>query len=384
MQAAGLIVAAGRGARTGDARPKQYRLIGGKPMLRWSLEAFRDSPSIARMVVVIDAADHSQARELVADFKGVELTTGGSVRTESVRAGLRKLSEGSRPDAVLVHDAARPGLQPSMVDALLAGLATSEGVAPALACADALKRVAEDGAVIEDVPRAELRRVQTPQAFGFDALVNAYERLPAASDLEDDVAVARASGINVRLIPGEARLAKVTFAEDFVMAAQMLSASLPVVGAGFDAHRFSAGDHVMLCGVAIPHSAGLAGHSDADAAWHALTDAILGAIGEADIGEHFPPDDIRWRGASSELFLRHASDLAAKAGATIANVDITLMCEAPKIKPHREAMRIRTATVLGLPLARVSVKATTTEGLGFLGRREGLAAQASALLLLPQ
>jgi 2-C-methyl-D-erythritol 4-phosphate cytidylyltransferase/2-C-methyl-D-erythritol 2,4-cyclodiphosphate synthase len=383
MRAAGLVVAAGKGVRAGGKVAKQYASLGGKPLLRWSLEALRACPEVSRLIVVIDPVDQAMAAA-AAEGLDVELAEGGAVRTASVRAGLAALSRGLKPEAVLIHDAARPGLTPVIVHSLLAALAEADGAAPALSSPDALKRVDANGFVGEDVPRADLRRVQTPQAFRYEAIARAYETLAPDGAYEDDVAVARLSGLRVRLVDGDLKLAKVTFAEDFVLAAHMLIPTVPVIGAGFDAHRFGPGDHVTLCGVKIPHSVGLLGHSDADAAWHALTDAILGAIGEGDIGEHFPPNDVRWRGAPSEIFLRHAAELAAKAGATIANVDMTLMCEAPKIKPHREAMRARTAEVLGLPLSRVSVKATTTEGLGFLGRREGLAAQANVLLLLPQ
>jgi 2-C-methyl-D-erythritol 4-phosphate cytidylyltransferase/2-C-methyl-D-erythritol 2,4-cyclodiphosphate synthase len=383
MKAAGLIMAAGRGSRAGRAQPKQFELIAGRPMLRWSVEAMRACPAIDRIVVVTDAADMARAEAVLAGAQGIEFAPGGVVRTASVRAGLDRLAKGDPPDAVLIHDAARPGLREDMIASLLAALAAADAVAPALPCADALKRVDGQGLVTADVAREELRRVQTPQAFRFAAILIAFAQLPAEASFEDDLAVARAAGLMARLIPGDPRLAKVTYPEDFDAVARTLGAAIPAIGSGFDAHRFGPGDHVTLCGVRIAHGAGLIGHSDADAPWHALTDAILGALGRGDIGDHFPPSDPQWRGADSAVFLRHAADLAREAGAVIANVDITLLCEAPKIKPHREAMRARTAEVLGLPLARVSVKATTTEGLGFLGRGEGLAAQASALLLLP-
>jgi 2-C-methyl-D-erythritol 4-phosphate cytidylyltransferase/2-C-methyl-D-erythritol 2,4-cyclodiphosphate synthase len=383
MRAAGLVVAGGRGLRAGGSVAKQYAILGGKPLLRWSAEALRACPTIKRLVVVIDTEHETLAREALQGLDA-EIVAGGGVRTASVRAGLAALSRGEQPDCVLIHDAARPGLSGGVIQSLLAALADADGAAPALASPDALKRVDEDGLVVEDVSRTDLRRIQTPQAFSFEAIIEAYRQVGADDAFDDDIAVARLSGLRVRLVEGDTKLAKVTYASDFAIAAQMLAPSIPAIGAGFDAHKFGPGDHVVLCGVKIPHVAGLVGHSDSDAAWHALTDAILGAIGQADIGEHFPPNDERWRGASSELFLRHAAELAAKAGASIINVDMTLMCEAPKIKPHRDAMRQRTAEVLGLPLARVSVKATTTEGLGFLGRREGLAAQANVMMLLPQ
>jgi 2-C-methyl-D-erythritol 4-phosphate cytidylyltransferase/2-C-methyl-D-erythritol 2,4-cyclodiphosphate synthase len=296
-----------------------------------------------------------------------------------VRAGLEALRS-SPPEAVLIHDAARPGLSPGVIQTLIEALQHFDGAAPALAVIDALKRV-DGNLVTDDVARGDLRRVQTPQAFRYEAIARAYAALAPDASLEDDLAVARAAGLRLTLIPGDSRLNKVTLPEDFEAIARVLAPSAPLIGSGFDAHRFGPGDFVTLCGVRIDHTHGLIGHSDADAPWHALTDAILGALGLGDIGDHFPPSDIRWRGADSEIFLRHALKLAAEAGAIISNADITLLCEAPKIKPHREAMRERTAAVLGIPLARVSVKATTTEGLGFLGRGEGLAAQASVLML---
>ena len=383
MNAAGLIVAAGCGIRAGRAGPKQFEPLAGKPMLTWSAEALAASPVVRRIVVVIDEADQALAAAALRGVPKVEFAVGGSARTDSVRAGLSVLSAGNAPDAVLIHDAARPGLSPSVIEAVLDALLDADGAAPALPVADAIKRVS-GAAVIDDVARNDLRRVQTPQAFRFAAIARAFAALPAGAAFEDDLAVARAAGLKLKLIAGDAKLNKITFPEDFDAAAAALAAALPVVGSGFDAHRFGPGDFVTLCGVKIPHTHGLIGHSDADAPWHALTDAILGAIGQGDIGDHFPPSDIRWRGAPSDIFLRHAVDLARKAGARLVNVDMTLLCEAPKIKPHRETMRARTAAVIDLPIERVSVKATTTEHLGFIGRGEGLAAQASAMLLIPR
>jgi 2-C-methyl-D-erythritol 4-phosphate cytidylyltransferase/2-C-methyl-D-erythritol 2,4-cyclodiphosphate synthase len=334
---------------------------------------------LGRLVVVIDPEDEALARDALGGLE-VELAHGASSRTGSVRAGLAVLAQGVRPEAVLIHDAARPGLTPAICDRLIDVLADADGAAPALPSADALKRVS-DGWVEADVARGDLRRVQTPQAFRFAPLWEAFQALPGDADFEDDIAVARAAALRVRLIEGDARLAKVTVPEDFAALEHALAPATPLIGTGFDAHRFGPGEFITLCGLRIPHTQGLIGHSDADAAWHALTDAILGAVGAGDIGEHFPPSDVRWKGAPSELFLRHALALATAANGRLVNVDMTIMCEAPKIKPHREAMRVRTAEVLSLPLARVSVKATTTEGLGFLGRREGLAAQASAMVL---
>jgi 2-C-methyl-D-erythritol 4-phosphate cytidylyltransferase / 2-C-methyl-D-erythritol 2,4-cyclodiphosphate synthase len=385
MRAAALIVAAGRGERAGEGMPKQYRTVAGKPLVRWSVEAMRASPDIGRIVVVIGAEDQQPFRAAVAGVDGLEWTTGAETRTGSVARGLEALAHGVPPAAILIHDAARPGLDTQTISRLCAALASAAAVAPALRVADALKQADGDGVVQTDVSRTGLWRVQTPQAFHFAPLLAAYRALPPAAAFDDDLAIARAAGLKTQLVEGSARLMKVTIPEDFAQVERMLTpgALVPCVGTGFDAHRFGPGDHVTLCGVRIAHDKGLVGHSDADAAWHALTDAILGALGEGDIGDHFPPTDPQWRGADSEVFLRHAVDLVARAGGRLAHVDVTLICERPRVKPHREAMRLRTAQVTGLSLNRVSVKATTTERLGFLGREEGLAAQAAATVLLP-
>lgn len=385
MKAAAVIVAAGRGLRAGGGVPKQYRSIGGKPMLRWSIEAMRTCPDIERIVVVIGEAEKAEGRGAAAGLDGVEWVIGAPARTGSVRAGLEALASGEAPSAVLIHDAARPGLTAAMASKLCAVLDRVQATAPALVVADALKATDSDGVVQADVSRAGLRRVQTPQAFHFAPLLRAFRALDGVKTFDDDLEIARAAGMTTQLIEGDAALMKVTTEDDFAQVERFLTggAMIPCVGTGFDAHRFGPGDHVTLCGVRIDHDKGLVGHSDADAAWHALTDAILGAIGDGDIGDHFPPTDPRWRGADSELFLRHAAELAAKAGGRLVHVDVTVICESPRVKPNREAMRRRTADVLGLPLARVSVKATTTEKLGFLGRSEGLAAQAAATVLLP-
>jgi 2-C-methyl-D-erythritol 4-phosphate cytidylyltransferase / 2-C-methyl-D-erythritol 2,4-cyclodiphosphate synthase len=324
---------------------------------------------------------------LLAEVLGraeVERVNGGETRTQSVRAGLEALAQGRAPELVLIHDAARPGIDRPVIDAVLEALKVVPAAAPGLAVADALKRV-RDGAltISEDVARAQLWRVQTPQGFHFAPLLAAYRALRPEAAYDDDIAVARAAGLEARLVAGAERLAKVTYPEDLAMMEQRLSPTTPCVGAGFDAHRFGPGDHVTLCGVRIAHTHGLVGHSDADAGWHALTDALLGAIGDGDIGAHFPPSDPQWRGANSERFLRHAAELVSRAGGRITHVDMTLICERPKIGPHREAMRLRTAEVLALPLQRVSVKATTTERMGFTGREEGLAAQATATVVMP-
>lgn len=381
MSIAAIIVAAGRGARAGGDLPKQYRPLAGRPVLAWSLAAMAKAG--ADDIVVVIAPEHGQLFGELAggDCPPVRLVHGGATRTASVRAGLQAVGAA---DIILVHDAARPGLTPGIVDALRNAVrAGAAGAAPALAIPDSLRRVDASGAVVGEVEREGLMRVQTPQAFAARALRAAYAAIGDDGAFTDDLAVVRAHGGKCVLIEGEARLMKLTYAEDFPVLERMLSERATCVGHGVDAHRFGEGDHVTLCGVRIPHDKGLIGHSDADAGWHALVDAILGALGDGDIGAHFPPSDPKWKGADSGRFLRHAADLAAKAGARIVHVDVTLICERPKVGPHREAMRARTAEVLGLPLGRVSIKATTTERMGFTGREEGLAAQATATLERP-
>lgn len=378
MRIAALIVAAGRGERAGGGVPKQFRPLAGKPMLSWSLEALDVSPFVERILVVAGDGDG----ERLAALGVTDWVVGDTTRTGSVRRGLEALAP-DPPDAVLIHDAARPGLRQHTIERLCRALETVQATAPALAVADALKATDMERTVTADVSRVGLWRVQTPQAFHFAPLLRAFRSTPPEAAFDDDLAIARAAGMSVRLVEGDDQLMKVTMAEDFTQAESLLGQSAPCVGTGFDAHRFGPGDHVTLCGVRIPHEKGLVGHSDADAAWHALTDAILGAIGDGDIGDQFPPTDPKWRGADSAVFLRHAAELAAKAGGRLVHVDVTVLCERPKVKPHREAMRIRTAELLRLPLHRVSVKATTTERLGFLGREEGLAAQAAATVVFP-
>lgn len=379
MKRAAVIVAAGRGDRAGGEIPKQYRTLLGRPVLRWSVEALRRAG--VSEIVVVTAAEHAKLFGAATEGLGVAAVLGGATRTESVRAGLAAIVEA---DLIFVHDAARPGLSPAIVETLADAIeAGAQGAAPAIPVADSLRRV--DGArVVADVERDGLVRVQTPQAFRAGALRDAYAAISNEQSFTDDLAVVRAHGGVCVTVPGDARLMKLTYPEDFALLERIMGGDRIVcVGNGVDAHRFGDGDHVTLCGVNISHSKGLVGHSDADAGWHALIDAILGALGEGDIGAHFPPSDPQWKGADSERFLRHAVQLADAAGARILHVDVTLLCERPKIGPHRERMRQRTADVLGVPIERVSVKATTTERMGFLGREEGLAAQATATLDRP-
>jgi 2-C-methyl-D-erythritol 4-phosphate cytidylyltransferase/2-C-methyl-D-erythritol 2,4-cyclodiphosphate synthase len=366
-----IIVAGGRGARTGLERPKQWETLLGKRVIDWSVDTFLGHPNLLELVIVVD--DPTIATSFPSKTKVV---CGGETRSASVRAGIEVLSVADGTP-VLIHDAARPGLSRTMIDSLVSALSDHDAAAPALPVADALK--AQVAGRLSTVPRDGLYRVQTPQAFRLGEIRSALE---ARGSFVDDLEAVEAAGARVTLVPGDPRLHKITYAEDFDLVARLLSPlqSAPRVGKGFDVHAFEPGDHVTLCGVKIPHTAKLKGHSDADAAWHALTDAILGAVALGDIGDHFPPSDPKWKDADSGLFLKHAQMLAEKAGYALSSCDVTVICEAPKVKPHRDAMRVRTAELLGLPLDAVSVKATTTESLGFTGRREGIAAEAVAVL----
>ena len=377
MKFAAVIVAAGSGSRAGGA-PKQWRLLKQRAIARWSVDAFA-AAGAAPVVVVIPAGQDAEAGRAFAGAE-VVLVQGGATRTQSVRAGLAAIGQA---EAVLIHDAARPLLTPTHVEALLAALDGADGALPALPVADTLKR-ADGGGGAATVDREGLWRAQTPQAFRRAPLLDAYARWPDSAPATDDAAVVEAAGGRVVLIPGDPRLMKLTHPEDFAMIERLAGEPrVSRVGQGFDAHRFGPGDGVWLCGIKIAHDLTLIGHSDADAGLHALTDAILGAIGDGDIGDHFPPTDPQWKGASSDRFLLHAAKLVGERGGAITGVDVTLICERPKIKPHREAMRARLAELLALPLDRISVKATTTEGMGFTGRNEGLAAQAIATVELP-
>ena len=377
-----LVVAAGRGTRLGGALPKQYLPLAGKPVLRHSLEALANHRAIDRVRVVYhpdDSAHYDAASRGLALLPPV---AGGAARQDSVRLGLESLAA-LKPTRVLIHDGARPFLDAGVIDRVLAALDDAPGAIPALPLRDTVKRGTE-GRVVETLDRAALWRVQTPQGFHYDAILAAH-RAAAGRELSDDAAVAEQAGLAVRLVAGSEANLKVTTPEDLAAAERTLAERQGDVrtGQGFDVHVFGPGDHVWLCGVRVPHDHGLIGHSDADVGLHAATDAILGALGAGDIGVHFPPSDAKWRGAASHLFLRHAAELVAASGGAIAHVDVTLICERPKIGPHRAAMVARIAEILGIAPGRVSVKATTTEQLGFTGRGEGMAAQAVATLRLP-
>lgn len=376
MKRHAVIVAAGRGERAGGGLAKQLRPLGGHTVLDWSVDAFSQAGFDTVMIVCPpdEVAEYRQ-RFALADH----IAEGGNTRAASVRAGLQALEqlEGSAPDdAVFIHDAARPGLKKDVLTRLTKALGTADGAAPALPMVDAIKQ--KHGASMRTVDRSALFRVQTPQVFRLGAIVAATQ---SPGDYVDDLEAMEASGANIALVDGDERLAKLTYPDDFTRLERLLMPTpLPRMGTGFDVHAFEPGDHVTLCGIDIPHDAKLAGHSDADVGWHALTDAILGAVGAGDIGDHFPPSDPQWKGAPSKVFLQHAVKLAEDAGYKIGNCDLTIVCEAPKIKPHREAMRAMTADIMALDKSQVSIKATTTEGLGFTGRREGIAAQAAVLL----
>lgn len=373
---AAVVVAAGSGLRAGGA--KQWRMLGGRPVAWWSVATLLREGA-EEVVVVVAPADRSEAETALAGLSGWRLADGGATRSVSVINGLNTLGgPGDRP--VLIHDAARPFISRDAISRVLDGLTDADGALPGLAVADSLRR-SDNGLVSGGVDRNALYRAQTPQAFRLAAIQDAYARWPAGETATDEAAVVERAGGRVRIVEGDARLLKLTYPEDFALAEALIPRQTRV-GQGFDAHRWGPGDSVWLCGVEIPHDQTLIGHSDADAGLHALTDALLGAMGDGDIGDHFPPTDPEWKGASSDRFLIHAVERLTARGGRLVNVDVTLICERPKVKPHRQAMRERLADLLNLPLDAVSVKATTTEAMGFTGRGEGLAAQAIATITL--
>lgn len=375
MRTAILIVAAGRGSRAGGGLPKQWRSVAGRPVARWTLEAFADTGPVC---MVVHPEDMEIARR-VTEGLSVRLVAGGAERPDSVRAGLEALAE-DPPDFVLIHDVARPCVTAAEIDAVRAALERHAGAAPAIAVSDALWTGAE-GLVTGTRDRDGLYRALTPQGFRFEPILAAHRA--HAGPAADDVEVARAAGLDVAIVPGDERNLKITTPGDFARAERLLRGNAMDIrlGNGFDVHAFEPGDHVVLCGVRIPHECCLKGHSDADVGMHAVTDAIYGALAEGDIGRHFPPSDPQWMGAASEIFLRHAVQLAAKRGFGIGNVDLTLICERPKVGPHAAAMTQRMAELMGTEAGRVSIKATTSERLGFTGREEGIAALATATLV---
>ena len=377
MTVTALIVAAGSGSRMGSVVPKQFRVIAGKAVVAHAVDALRSHPAIDAVRVVIGAGQEDIARQALADRQVGELIIGGAERADSVRAGL----DAVETDVILVHDAARPFCPHEVVDRLLQALEENEGAAPALPVADTLARA--DNMLGEAVDRSGMVRVQTPQAFRFSSLVEGYALWTGPSPT-DESTVMRAAGREVAIVEGDPMLEKLTTATDWQRAEAWLASKLvPRTGLGFDVHAFAGDGPIMMGGIEIAHDRGLAGHSDADVVLHAITDALLGATGHGDIGQHFPPGDPQWRGADSSIFLTHAAELVRRAGGIVDFVDCTVICEEPKVGPHRDAMRSRVAEILEIPAGSVSIKATTTERLGFTGRREGIAAQAVASVRMP-
>ena len=390
-----VIVAAGRGERAGQSAegPKQYRRVGGVPVIRRTLDAFLAHPAIAEVAVAIHADDADLFRAAAGEAAPqVIAVPGGRTRQASTRLALLSLADRDL-DAVLIHDAVRPFVDHALIDRVVAGIEDGCGSLPALPVSDTLKRAGGDRLVADTVPRAGLFAAQTPQGFGFRAILDAHERAHAAGrdDFTDDAAIAEWAGIAVRIVEGSPDNLKITWPRDIDMANARLGTRLGMgqsfpdvrTGNGYDVHGFEEGDHVTLCGVAIPHDRRLSGHSDADVGLHALTDALLATCGAGDIGTHFPPSDMRWKGAASRIFVEEAVRIVREKGGRIANADVTLIAEAPKVGPHRTAMVAAMAAMLGIAAERVSVKATTNERLGFVGRGEGIAAIATATVVYP-
>ncbi len=381
LTATAIVVAAGRGVRAGGGIPKQWQRLGSTTVAQHTLRALAAHPGIDRLVLVLHPDD--VATDVWPTDPVAEVVTGGATRAASVRAGLEAV-EGTASH-VLIHDVARPLVSHALIDRVLTALADAPAAAPALAVTDALWTGAE-GRVTGARDRKGLYRAQTPQGFDTEAILAAHRRFEG--DPADDVEVALAAGLSVAIVPGDEGNLKITGPGDFARAEQLMKARMPDssdvrLGNGFDVHRFGPGDHVILCGVRIPHGRGLQGHSDADVGLHTLTDAIYGALAQGDIGRHFPPSDPQWKGADSTVFLDHAVGLARDLGYRIANLDLTLICEAPKIGPHAGQMTLRVAEITGVEPSRISVKATTSERLGFTGREEGIAALATATLVRP-
>lgn len=379
MTNAAVIVAAGRGLRAGGGLPKQWRTLAGRVVVAHTLDAFRTHPDVDHIVLIL----HPDDMGLAAGYAGhadVSVAEGGATRRDSVLAGLEALSDNA-PDTVLIHDVARPLVSSAIISAVISALDEAPGAAPALPVSDALWR-GQASRVVDTADRTGLYRAQTPQGFHYDAIRTAHRSY--TGDAADDVEIARAAGLAVAIVPGEERNLKITTADDFARAETYLRGHMDIrTGNGFDVHAFGPGDRVTLCGVTIPFDRGLVGHSDADVGMHAITDAIYGALAEGDIGRHFPPSDPQWKGMASKVFLDHAVQLAADRGFSISNVDCTLVCELPKIGPHAAAMQTCLAGILNVDPNRISIKATTSERLGFAGRGEGIAALATATMVSP-
>ncbi|MDB5629022.1 MAG: ispDF [Tardiphaga sp.] len=383
---AALIVAAGRGLRAGAGGPKQYRMIAGRSVIARALQPFCDHESVHAVQPVVNPDDAAMFARAVAGLACNQAVNGGATRQASVLAGLEALVA-QRPDIVLIHDAARPFVTSAVIDRAIAAAGITGAAIPTALVTDTIKQVDADGAVIATPDRAHLRIAQTPQAFNYDIILDAHRRAArdGRSDFTDDAALAEWAGLTVATFEGDPANMKLTTPEDFVREEARLAAALGDVrtGTGYDVHAFGDGDHLMICGVRVPHTKGFLAHSDGDVGLHALVDAILGALADGDIGSHFPPSDDKWKGAASDAFLTYAVERVTARGGRIAHLDVTLICERPKIGPLRDAMRARVAEITGLSRSRVGVKATTSERLGFTGREEGIAALASATIRLP-
>jgi 2-C-methyl-D-erythritol 4-phosphate cytidylyltransferase / 2-C-methyl-D-erythritol 2,4-cyclodiphosphate synthase len=386
QRTAAILVAAGRGLRAGSGAPKQYRSIGGQTVIFRAMEPFCRHPQIFAVQPVLNPDDTAIFHDAVTGLRHEPPATGGATRQASVHAGLEVLVS-QKPDVVLIHDAARPFVSAALISRAIEAVSLTGAAIPAIPVTDTIKLIGSSGDVEATPERARLRIAQTPQAFRFDVILDAHRRAArdGRTDFTDDAALAEWAGLTVATFEGDPANMKLTTPEDFVREEARMGALLGDVrtGSGYDVHAFGDGDHLMICGVRVPHAKGFLAHSDGDVGLHALVDAILGALADGDIGSHFPPSDPRWKGAASELFLKYAVDRVTARGGRIAHLDVTLICERPKVRPHRDAMRARIAEITGLALSRVAVKATTSERLGFTGREEGIAAMASATIRLP-
>ena len=383
---AAILVAAGRGLRAGAGGPKQYRAIGGQTVIFRAMQSFCTHPRITTVQPVLNPDDTAMFNAAVVGLRHQPPANGGPTRQASVHAGLEALTR-QKPDIVLIHDAARPFVSQALISRAIDAAKGTGAAIPAIAVADTIKLVDEGGYVADTPERARLRIAQTPQAFRYDVILKAHRRAAreGRADFTDDAALAEWAGLTVATFEGDVANMKLTTPEDFVREEARLASLLGDIrtGTGYDVHAFGAGDHVMICGVRVPHTRGFLAHSDGDVGLHALVDAILGALAEGDIGSHFPPSDQTWKGASSDRFLKYAADRLTARGGRIANLEVTLICERPKIGPLRDRMRARIAEISGVDISRVAVKATTSEKLGFTGREEGIAATASATIRLP-
>ena len=383
---AAILVAAGRGLRAGAGGPKQYREIGGQTVIFRAMEEFCRHPDVFAVQPVVNADDAAVFNQAVTGLRHQPPTNGGATRQASVHAGLEALAAG-KPDIVLIHDAARPFVTPAVISRAIDAASRTGAAIPAVSVTDTIKITGENGNVEDTPDRARLRIAQTPQSFRFDVILEAHRRAArdGRSDFTDDAAIAEWAGLTVATFEGDVANMKLTTPEDFVREEARLASLLGDIrtGTGYDVHAFGEGDHLMICGVRVPHTRGFLAHSDGDVGLHALVDAILGALADGDIGSHFPPSDPQWKGAASDRFLKYAVDRLTARGGRIANLEVTLICERPKIGPLRDVMRARIAEITGVNVSRVAVKATTSEKLGFTGREEGIAATASATIRLP-